>query len=821
MQKIANKLTVVFPQGEKQQTESFLSAIEDFNPDTTKWLDWEEAGICISKGFKGFGTHVLFFGADKAERLGLGKLLATFQQPVYKGNTQNIDYNLQVMVLYAVSKMRRVKTDLVKFALAADKLHSDFLGITQESTQYKVVTTEQQLRTVCGYIKQVGLVAYDFETHKIDKKLGVLEEGFKATMLSLSFNFGAAYIIPLEHYESPVTAKQARYMLDILGEEVFSNPNVHKIAHNHNFELWVLSLYGITNIKGRLTDTMLQAHLLDETQKVGLKSLVKHYFPLYADYDKELKNYSWDKTPIDLLAQYNALDSDLTLRLYTQLEIELLEQPRLYKIFRNLSMAAFKPLFEAEQRGLLIDKNFLETSIEEVEDVITGVLQKMGSNPVVKRYQLAVSQQTVQEEIQHLTEKLERWQSKHKNFTKTEEKYKKQLRELKTGALGEAYTINYNSTKQLASLLFNHPKGFKFDGDSTQESVLKELLETALSEAARSFLTDLMLYKKLTKNQSVYLAGMLPRLDKSNRVHTHFKLNGTRSGRLSSVSPNLQNIPSAGRIKEPVLSKAVKRVKECFIAPPDHVILQVDYSQAELRVIAEFAQEEAMLKAYREGKDLHALGAAAMLRKTYEQFYALPKEDIKRYRTKAKARNFGLIYGMSADGFKEYAKNTYGLDVTLEEAKKERNAFFTMYPRLLDYHTKYIQKGKKDGFVRTLFGRKRHLPNINNPDEYLAAMEERAAINSPIQGTAGELTIFAIAILFHRLPSYVKLVNTVHDSIIFYIPKARLKQVIPIIKEACENLPTETYFNTSLSIPMKVDFEISEENWASLEEISS
>ena len=321
----------------------------------------------------------------------------------------------------------------------------------------------------------------------------------------------------------------------------------------------------------------------------------------------------------------------------------------------------------------------------------------------------------------------------------------------------------------MGSLLYG-AEGFGFEKPYVKakraeaEATGKEYL-MELNDSTR-FIDDLLLYRSIGKTLSTYLHGINDRLDANDRVHTSFLQHGTKSGRLSSQNPNLQNLTNVAKLTDPTAIEVVSMVKKPFIAPEGYTLCQIDYSQAELRIIASFAGETNMLDAYNAGIDLHALYAARMLKTDLDGFYKLDKADQKNWRTRAKAGNFGLIYGMSAEGLVHYAKNNYGVILSLKEATEMRNDFFAMYPRLLDYHDTYIAKGRKFGYVRTLYGRMRRVPQILDQNEYIRGMDERVAINSPVQGTAGEFTVFAISLLRNRLDPRVKFVNTVHDSIV-------------------------------------------------------
>lgn len=283
----------------------------------------------------------------------------------------------------------------------------------------------------------------------------------------------------------------------------------------------------------------------------------------------------------------------------------------------------------------------------------------------------------------------------------------------------------------------------------------------------------------------------------------------------SSDKPNLQNIITRTKYKE--VEDAVAFVKKSFIVPDEYTLVQADYSQMELRVIAHFADEKTMIDAYRRDQDIHELTAANSRGYTLEEFKKLDPKLYKQYRYEAKAENFGFIYGISSEGFREYARTTYDLKLSQRESEHRRAAYFKKYPNLLKYHQEYISKAKKFKYVRTMFGRKIHLPDIDSINSGVRGHAERNAINSPIQGTAGEMTIFAVALLTVRLPKEVYIVNTIHDSIMFYIPDNMVSTVIPIIKETMENLPAKQYFGREIdSLPIKVDFEYSKKSWKEL-----
>ena len=236
--------------------------------------------------------------------------------------------------------------------------------------------------------------------------------------------------------------------------------------------------------------------------------------------------------------------------------------------------------------------------------------------------------------------------------------------------------------------------------------------------------------------------------------------------------------------------------------------------------MAAFSGDKNMLDAYYNDIDIHSLTASYTNGMSYEDFMKLEKTEKKTKRNLAKIKNFGLIYKMSANGFKNHLRTEHRINISDQESRKEVKLFFKQYPQVVDYHKKIINKGKVNGSVQTLFGRKRHLLEINS--EKNGWKDEKKAINSPIQGTCGELTIFAIGLLSEVLPEEIKIVNTIHDSIMFYIPKHRNHiEDLRSIKWVMDALPIKRFFGVELpnNMTMKTDAEISDVSWYDLKEI--
>lgn len=280
-------------------------------------------------------------------------------------------------------------------------------------------------------------------------------------------------------------------------------------------------------------------------------------------------------------------------------------------------------------------------------------------------------------------------------------------------------------------------------------------------------------------------------MDENNKIHPNFKIHGTVTGRLSCVNPNLQQVPRE------------KELRTCITAPPGWTMIESDYSQAELRIAAMLANEETMLMAYKTGEDLHA--------KTASEVMGIPQNKVSSAdRKKAKPVNFGFIYGMSARKFQEYARDKYGVHFTLEEAEYYRRRYFQIYSGLIPWHERQRKFVQKYGYVRSLMGRVRHLPDIFSPDKGIKAEAERQAINSPVQSLASDMCCYSLVRLTRLLPrSIYRPVGLVHDATLQICKQGSedfVSSVIKYIMEDIENV--EQTFNTEITVPIVADVSI-------------
>jgi DNA polymerase I len=713
------------------------------------------------------------------------------------------------------------------FAEHIQLAHNLSLGIKPQEAvnQFTIVKDLETVSKIAQYCEQTGICSFDFETTDLTD-MGTFDKDFLPLTLSISFQPGSAYVIPLMHPESPFA--------DITLEEVvirikpiFSNPMITKIGQNVKFDAHVLAWLGITEIRGCLHDTMLLHQLIDENMPHGLKPIVKEYYPRFANYEEAVgKNFSG--VSLEVLAKYNALDSDLTLRHYWIFTNILLESPEIYLMYRNLTAPATKTLLHMEEQGMLCDKHHLVESIRKVDEMILAQENSLYDHYTVRKFNLFKKAEAKEQLIKELEEKiiktaLQEYKSKaaQDNQIARIAEMKKTAEELKTGVQDiEEPKINFASPLQLKELLFSK-EGFGFvlpkqSMGVAENSTGKENLD--LIKDKSGFIEGLQAHRQLKKVSSTYLQSILEKLDSNHYIHTSFSQHTTKTGRLASSKPNLQNVIT--RTKYKAVEEAVAFVKQAFIVPEGYTLISADYSQLELRLMAHFSQDQNMLKAYQKDMDLHELTAANDRGYILEEFQALKETDPKTYkqqRFEAKASNFGFIYLISAEGFREYARVQYGMTISLREAEKRQESFFRNYPKLRDYHKLYINKARKFGYVRTLFGRRIHLMEINSVNGGKRGYDERIAVNAPIQGTGGELNIFAMSILKNRLDPKILIVNNIHDALHFYCPNGKLEETLPVIKETMENLPLQRYFGKEITdVPIKIEFEQSKESWGAL-----
>jgi len=558
--------------------------------------------------------------------------------------------------------------------------------------------------------------------------------------ISLSVKEGTGYYIPVGH--SGLTRQLP--LSDVINAitPAFTDPKIEKAGHNIKYDALVLGNYGL-QVSPLSFDTMLAEWLIDPaSHSLGLKDMAGDYLNISMTHIEELigrgKNQiTMDQVSVEVAAPYAAADAEVTLRLVPPLEKKLLEKQSL-RIFKELEMPLVPVLMQMERHGIMLDAPFFKKFSSEMETRLNAIIEEV--------YKMV------------------------------------------------GYPFNLNSTQQLSKVLFetlrleppDRNKKTASGHFSTSAAVLDEL-------SGKHPAVDLLLeYRELAKLKSTYLDSLPLQINpRTGRVHTSFNQTGSVTGRLASSDPNLQNIPTRTEIG--------RKVRLGFVASPGSLLLSVDYSQIELRIVAHMSGDEAMLDAFRAGQDIHAATAAAI--------QDVPLEKVtKDQRRHAKAVNFGLIYGMSAFGL---SRST---DLTLGEAENFVKEYFEHFPGVKKYLDNIRVLAARQGYVETMLGRRRYFPNLANPVNInMRNREEREAINAPIQGTAADIMKLAMIRLPHALAEKnlnAKMLLQVHDELVLEVPEKELKETASVVQSVMSNA-------YQLSIPLITEAR-SGMNWGSL-----
>jgi len=387
------------------------------------------------------------------------------------------------------------------------------------------------------------------------------------------------------------------------------------------------------------------------------------------------------------------------------------------------------------------------------------------------------------------------------NFLKTlSKKLNSRLRELENKIYKLAgVKFNINSSQQLSEILF---KKLKISTDRLKKTP-GGVISTAAPELqklkGKHKIIDLILeYRELMKLKTTYVDALPKLVDDKKRIHTAYHQLGTTTGRLSSSDPNLQNIPARGEWGQ--------EVRKAFITEKGYRLLSADYSQIELRIAACLAKDKKMIKAFKEDQDIHKITAAEVNNISLA-------EVTSEMRFQAKALNFGVLYGMSVNGFAEAA------GVSRERAKEFIDEYMKDFSGIAKYVENIKERVRKKGYVETILGRRRYLPQIDSSNFRVRQASERMAINMPIQGTAADIIKVAMIKLAKKLPREARLLLQVHDELVLEIKENKIKEAVEIVKDVMENVLNQPIFIENKSIfkvPLKVDIKVGN-NWGDMD----
>lgn len=646
-------------------------------------------------------------------------------------------------------------------------------------TKYKIITNKQELKKLIQCCKQTGYASVDFETNAEP----IYNKSFKPTILSVTFQPGFGCSIPLDHFETKKYTSSGwnwKKMLRKFGEEIIENPEVVKVAWNYKFDDQIFQKYNIY-YRGVCLDGMLAKYLLNEEKPNDLKSMVRRYLPEYGDYEKQDKfdKIPWDKKEMEPLCHYGCQDTDYTLRLMLFFEKKLIDLG-LYNTYRNLIMTASRVLTSVEKNGLYVDRAFNQELLDSYLPKMEAAKEAIYNLPKVKKFTKLYNQSKIEKYIAKLEEEIE-------NLDPRVDKRKIQSREQKIANIrAGVFTtkkelelirpVSLGSSVDLPQLMYSE-EGFNFEvikkndsgKPSTDEETLTNLRLTVKKPDSPKavFLDSLLELRGLEKMYKTYIEGWHEKTQDDDRLHGRFLIHGTTSGRLSSAEPNAQQIPK---------TSVDPNIKKQLVAPKGTLYIASDFSQAELRIMAHLSGDETYLNAFNSGQDPHLAIAATKYHVPYEEALKIyedenhPDHKIWKVRRKqAKQIAFGLIYGIGAKLLAvKLSDPKSGIIVTPEEAQKEMDIFFGQHPKLKTFLKKQEKFLRKNGYLVSLFGRKRRLPQIYSSDRGEEAYALRLALNFPCQSAASDMCLFGSILIYYlmrqgKLPP-TKSVCLVHDA---------------------------------------------------------
>ncbi len=600
-----------------------------------------------------------------------------------------------------------------------------------KDNQYTLIDTVEVLQEWLDEAKATGVLAIDTETTSLTPAVA------KLVGVSVASTVGKAAYIPLGHVsaeadllgDSSGDLKQIEFSKAIeLLKPILEDPSIIKIGQNIKYDWQMLKKHGIYMTP--CDDTMLLSYTLDGTSHSnsmdGMAQLFLDHTPIkYADVaGKGKSQVTFDHVSLEKALDYAAEDADITLRLYHE----------------------FKPRIAPEKMAVVY---------EDIERPLVSVIGEMELNGI---------------KVDPIT------------LRNMSEDFAKKIKILEKNIQDEASTeFNVGSPKQIGEILFDQMgleggKKTKTGQWATDVGLLEKL-----SAQGHEIVTNILEWRSLSKLKSTYTDALQAQINpETGRVHTSFSMAGTSTGRLASSDPNLQNIP--------IRTEDGRKIREAFVADEGNTLLAVDYSQVELRLVAEMADVKALKQAFKDNVDIHALTAS--------QVFGVPLDEVtSEIRRQAKAVNFGIIYGISGWGLAKQLNCDPG------EAHSFIKKYLATFSEIEEFMEEKKEEARKYEYVKTLYGRKCYTPNINAKMPMMRMGAERAAINAPIQGTAADIMKMAMikmpaALIEAKLDA--RMLLQVHDELIFEVPNAQLNKTSALVKSVMENV-------VNLDVPLIAD----------------
>jgi DNA polymerase-1 len=600
----------------------------------------------------------------------------------------------------------------LEFSRILSALPEKGVGKSISYDDYHIVKDKALFTDIISNIRKKKAFAVDLETTSFDPMLAEI------VGISICYSSHKAYYIPVSHVgEGRDGQLEKEYVLSEL-KSVLQDGEIRKVGQNIKYEYVVFKRHDI-EITGKIDDTMVASYLLNPAKRRHKLSDISmeyldHKMIEYKDVAGTGKNeIRFDEVSVKEACIYSAEDADVTFML-AEILLKKLKELDLIELYEDIEMPLVRVLADMEMTGVMVDEKILNDLSKEFEESMISLEKEIYAQA------------------------------------------------------GEEFNIN--SPKQLGEILFDKlgmPVIKKTKtGFSTDVSVLTKLAEVYDYKLPQ----DILSYRSLSKLKSTYTDALVTLIDPlTKRIHTSYNQTVTSTGRLSSSNPNLQNIP--------VRSEEGRLIRGAFIAGGEGMaLISADYSQVELRILADFSGDEIMLRSFAEGEDVHTRTAS-------EVFDIFPEMVTPDMRRAAKVINFGLIYGMSAYGLSRELKIAPSL------AKKYIDGYFAKYKRVKEYIDSMVENARKNGYVTTLFKRRLNLPDINAKNKTVAQMAERNAINAPIQGTAADIIKIAMIKIHDKIKSRKlksRMLLQVHDELVFEVAKDEVGVMEELIREEME-----------------------------------
>lgn len=696
-------------------------------------------------------------------------------------------------------------------------------------SRYAILKSFSQVKRLVKACLRTGIASVDFETNAE----GIYNKSFKPTILSVTFQVGSGVSIPLCHHE--YNNLRWKRWLKYFGRHVIENPKITKVGWNLKFDLQIFELFGIY-VRGTVLDGMLMKYLLNEEKPNDLKSMVRRYLPEHGDYEKSDKfdKIPWDKKPLEPLCKYGCQDTDYTLRLSMFFESKLIEIG-MYPLFRHLIMPASRVLQHAEKTGLYLDREFNQELLESYKPKIDQAISSCLNLTRVKKFSRWLTEQRISKYLESIESELEDMDYRDPANKRKIASREQKISNIRAGVfttkkeLELTREVNLGSPIDLPLLLYSK-KGFNFpvikytkdkktnrdtDKPSTDEDTLVELRLTVKDpESPKAiFLDNLLELRGLKKMYTTYIEGWHDKVQDDDRIHGQFKIIGTTSGRLSSSEPNLQQIPK---------TSVDANIKKQLVAPKGKLYMALDYSQAELRIMAHLSGDETYLEAFAKGQDPHLAIAAKKYGVSYDEANKAYSDEQhpdykvwKNRRKQAKQICFGIIYGIQKKLLAvKLSDPKAGIIVTPDEAQQQLNEFFQEHPKIKKFMINQEKVLIEHGYIKSLFGRKRRLPQVYSDNEQEAAYAVRLSVNMPCQSAASDMNLFASILNYWKMRQgklpFMQETCNVHDATYYLVsPEYINTWVVYEIWETCRNPNTKEYFNFQIDdVSMSMDFVI-------------